>query len=231
MDGAITRTRDHGQTMADFAAEALRADIVGGTLEPGEALRLEALKARYSVGHSPLREALSRLTGEGLVALEANKGFRVMGLDRADLADIAFARSAIETAAIRAAIEHGREDWEADIVASLHKLTRLTERTETDRESLDRWQRAHDAFHRALVAACGSPRAMATQSLLSMQHDRYRRALMGENLPRQLLIDEHRRLADAALERDAERATALLGTHFKLTSNFYAEVLEEDGGD
>jgi len=48
---------------------------------------------------------------------------------------------------------------------------------------------------------------------------------MGENLPRQLIIDEHRDIADAALARDADRAAMLLGRHMVITSDFYARVL------
>jgi len=57
----------------------------------------------------------------------------------------------------------------------------------------------------------------ASQSLSANLH--------GENLPRQLIIDEHRDIADAALARDADRAAMLLGRHMVITSDFYARVL------
>ena len=218
-------------TLAEAAARALRADIVAGELPAARPLTMEALRARYSVGASPLREALSRLVGEGLVTLEANKGFRVSAFGPEDLADIAFMRAAIESAALRTAILQGDEAWEAGIVGTLHAFARITEGTATDRASLDRWQRAHDDFHRALIAACGSPRALDQQRLLSMQHDRYRRALMGGNLPRALLISEHQALARAALARNAEEAARLLAGHMRLTSDFYADALKGSAND
>src|SRR5882757_10965376 len=92
-------------TYIEAVQQRLREDIVSGKLAPWEKLRVSELKSRYAMGSSPLREALSRLVGEGLVTFEGNKGFRVRGLSREDLADIAYMRTAVETFAIRTAIE------------------------------------------------------------------------------------------------------------------------------
>lgn len=214
------------ETLADRAEARLRDDIVAGDLGPGEPLRIDVLRARYGMGGTPLREALSRLTGEGLVTQRGNRGFAVQGLSAEDLDDIATMRATLDAEGVRASIERGDEDWEGGVVASLHKLVRITERTGTDAASLEAWQAAHDAFHRALVAACGSPRLLEAQGRLALQHARYRRRLMGANIPRDLLIAEHRALADAAIARDAEAAVALTRRHMRITSDFYADALE-----
>jgi GntR family carbon starvation induced transcriptional regulator len=190
-------------TYIEAVQQRLREDIVSGRLAPWEKLRLAELKTRYTMGSSPLREALSRLVGEGLVTFEGNKGFRVRGLSREDLADIAYMRTAVETFAIRTAVERGGVEWESGIVAALHTLTSLTRDTATDRASLDAWNVAHDRFHEAVISACGSPRVFETQRRLA----------------------EHRDIADAALARDADRAAMLLGRHMVITSDFYARVL------
>ena len=212
-------------TFIEAVQQRLRADIVSGKLAPREKLRLSELKNRYEMGSSPLREALSRLVGEGLVTFEGNKGFRVRDLSREDLADIAYMRTAVETFAVRTAIERGGMEWESALVGALHALVTTTRDTNTDRASLDAWNIAHDRFHEALISACGSPRVMETQRRLAEHHNRYRRTFMGDNFPRQLLIDEHTRIAEAALARDADRAAALLGRHMVITSDFYADAL------
>jgi GntR family transcriptional regulator, carbon starvation induced regulator len=221
--------KDHAEdavTMADAIEAQMRIDVISGSLEPSSALKMGELRERYGVGTSPLREALTRLAGEGLVELEPNKGFRVKALSAADLADIAYMRTALETAAISTAIANGDDAWEAGILSTLHRLIKATERTGTDRASLDGWQVAHDAFHQALVAACGSPRLLAEQRRLADQHARYRRYLMNENFPRELLIREHQGLADAALARNADKAAELLAAHLLITSDFYATLLQ-----
>ncbi|WP_376093762.1 FCD domain-containing protein [Roseomonas sp. CCTCC AB2023176] len=216
-----------GVTLADVAERRLREDITTNALAPSARLRLEELRDRYEVGASPLREALSRLVGEGLVEVEGNKGFRVAPLSFADLDDIAWMRATIEGAAVREAIARGDAAWEAGILAALHRLLRATGSTLADRAPLEVWNREHDGFHRALVGACGSPRAMEMGARLEAEHRRYRVALIGDGLPGELIVAEHRALADAALARDADETAALLARHMRITSDFYANQLRQ----
>ena len=69
-----------GATRASAVYEQLRADITHGVLEPGAKLRVGAMGERYGVGASPLREALNRLSAEGLVARTDQRGFSVAAL-------------------------------------------------------------------------------------------------------------------------------------------------------
>lgn len=215
-------------SLADLAQRSLRTDIVHGFWRPDAWLRLEELKAHYQMGASPLREALSRLTGEGLVSIENNRGFRVKGLSAEDLKDIEWMRTVIECAALRDAIKRGDRDWEGQIVAALHRLTVATKMTDTSRPSLDVWNDEHDAFHAALIASCGSPRAIEQQKRLADQHRRYRIALMGENMRREEIIEVHRGIAEATLCRDVDQAVRLLAQNMRMTTNFYASVLRDN---
>jgi DNA-binding GntR family transcriptional regulator len=214
-------------SLADVAETNLRRDIVHGTWQPKAWLRLDELKDHYGMGASPLREALSRLVGEGLVRLENNRGFRVAGLSEQDLKDIEWMRVTVECAALREAIARGERNWEGGIVAALHRLTAATLMTGTDRVSLDGWNDEHDAFHAALIACCGNKRALDLQRRLADQHRRYRIALMDENMRRREIVDEHRGIAEAALRRDVEEAVRLLAQNMQVTTGFYAGVLRE----
>jgi DNA-binding GntR family transcriptional regulator len=215
----------HQQSLADLAEHSLRKDIVLGIWQPASWLRLEELKDCYAMGASPLREALSRLVGEGLVRIESKRGFRVAGLSAADLRDIEWMRIAVECAALREAIRRGDRSWEGGIVASLHRLTKVTLTTGTDRGSLDTWNDEHDAFHAALIHGCGSPRAIEQQKRLADQHRRYRIALMGENMRREEIVEEHRGIAEAVLRRDVDESVRLLAQNMRVTTNFYAGAL------
>ena len=64
-----------GITRASAVYEQLRWDITHGILEPGSKLRVEAISQRYKVGASPLREALSRMSAEGLVDRAVGRNF------------------------------------------------------------------------------------------------------------------------------------------------------------
>ena len=65
------------RTLTERAYRALRADILAGALKPEARLGAEALKLRYGIGGSTLREALTRLAGDALATFEGQRGFRV----------------------------------------------------------------------------------------------------------------------------------------------------------
>src|ERR1700752_568901 len=74
-------------TLGEAAYHRLRADIIVGTFKAGEPLRLEALRQRYGLSFSPLREALMRLQSERLVLPTALRGFSVAPLSREEIED------------------------------------------------------------------------------------------------------------------------------------------------
>src|SRR5579863_723217 len=87
-------------TLSIRAALAIEADILAGRLAPEARLGIVETAARYRVGATPVREALSRLAARGLVHAEGRRGFRVTPISRADLADIVLIRQVIEREAV-----------------------------------------------------------------------------------------------------------------------------------
>ena len=115
-------------TLSEAAYQRLRADIVAGVLEAGKPLRLEALRQRYGLSFSPLREALMRLQSERLVLSTALRGFSVAPLSREEIRDATETRILIECEALRRSMRDGDDDWEAGIVAAFHALSLQVER-------------------------------------------------------------------------------------------------------
>ena len=206
-----------GKTMAGDVYERLRADILSCRLAPGLRLRLEEMRKAYNTGLSPLREALIRLAGSGLVVLEEHKGFRVSPLSRAELLDLTSTRCEIESIAIGRALEKGDAEWEAELIARYHLLVRQSK--EVGRTGIDqKWEERHQAFHHALLAGCNSPWLLAIRALLSAQTDRYRRLWFKLGKTTRDVMTEHRDLFDAAIKRDAPAAVYLIRRHISLTT-------------
>ena len=215
------------KTLADRALGLLREDILAGRLAPDARLKLNELQERYDLGISPLREALMRLSVEGHVVAEGQKGFRVAPISLADLADLTRARKDIEQVALAAAIERGGPDWEAAVMAAYHLLSRTPlPRNTGEQEAASTWEARHRAFHHALVSACGSQWILRMHSQLVDHSERYRRVrLFHSALPRQLARDvqaEHKAILDAVLSRDARRATKLVCEHIDRTAEAVA---------
>lgn len=214
------------------AYERIRADIIFGRLRPGQRLTLEKLRPTYGVGISTLREILSRLTPEGLVTAEGQRGFQVAPCSTEDLREIAALRLLLEKHALALSFQAGDMDWEGRVVAAHHKLARLEKSLLAGDESrTQQWKRYDWEFHQALVSACGSK---ALLDLHSGIYDRYLRYQMVFVIFRgRVAADEHKLLLDCALNRDSDQACTVLTRHIQgcLDFAFERDLLATPAGD
>jgi DNA-binding GntR family transcriptional regulator len=223
-----------GGTLGEKAYELLRQDILSGALSPGMKLRIEPLRERYDMGASPLREALSRLVADGLVTSEERRGFRIPPVSLVDLRDIANMRKLLECSGLRQAIETADTAWESELLATYHRLSRIEERLDEEQFGLlQEWEERHREFHEALVAGAGSPWLQKLQRTLYDQSDRYRRLYLPEVFIAPKVHGEHKRILEAALARDAEKACDELANHIERifetakSSNFFRAGLAQ----
>jgi GntR family transcriptional regulator, carbon starvation induced regulator len=208
-------------TLSERAATLVEHDILAGQLAPGARLGIVDLVQRYEIGATPLREGLSRLVSRGLIVGIGQRGFRVADVSRDDLLDITVMRTAVEIEAVRLAIGHGDDAWEAGILSALHQMRRHIERTGNEfREGAVDFDRLHKGFHTALLAACGSQRMLSAHSDLYDQAYRYRRVMMRAIDSGKKFVREHQLLADRVLARDVAGAQAMLAAHLRSTINF-----------
>lgn len=209
-----------GETLASMVYNKLLQDILKGHLEPGRKLRLQGLKEQYSVGNSPLREALNRLSANGMVVREENKGFRVSPASSEELMELVRTRCWLEEIALRESIRNGDEAWEEDVVLAYHRLSRAPH--PTDEESFNtnpEWEAIHRQYHLALISACNSSLLLGYCGQLHEQALRYRNLSAVVAYRERHEQDEHEAIRDAALDRHADRAVELLIAHFKVTAD------------
>jgi DNA-binding GntR family transcriptional regulator len=214
------------RTLAEQAYRRVRADILAGRLPPDERLKLARLQADYGLGISPVREALMRLEGEGLVVGEPQRGYAVASVSLDDMHDLTRTRCRIEALMLRDAIDHGDAEWEAAIVAAFHRLSKAPlPAAPDDTEAVELWETLHRAFHDAVFAACRSPWLRRFDAMLVDHSLRYRQIRLFQvdraDLPRDVLT-EHRAIMDAVLARDAARAESLTTAHVQRTAAIVA---------
>jgi DNA-binding GntR family transcriptional regulator len=204
--------------LSEQALLRLRRGVLTCELMPGRKLKIEELQGAYGFSSSPLREALNRLSQEGLVIANVRRGFQVAPISRADLADITHMRLLLDIPALQASISMGDDAWEAAVVAAFHRLEKVESRLGEGPAILDdEWTALHREFHLALIAACPSDRHRANCATLFDQSERFRRySARHRVIPRNKSRD-HARLLDAALKRDVGTASTLLTAHIKQT--------------
>jgi len=219
------------QTLTAAALSRIRSDIIACRLMPNERLRFEALRERYGIGVSPLRESLMRLEAEGLVQLEQNKGFRVSEVSRENLLDLMQSRIEIESIALRWSLEKGGVEWEANLLGAFHRLSRQKKINPSDPETINEaWSREHAAFHAALVSASGSQTLISILERLFEQAERYVSLSIMSNAPLRDDVGEHKQLMRAALNRDVERTIELNRLHINRTLDKVAACLDANRG-
>ena len=210
---------DTARTHASALVEIIRRDIITGALKPGERLRIKGLGERYKIGTIPMREALSRLSTTGFVVAEDQRGFRVASISPEELQEILTLRLNLEPIALRESISKGSMEWAAELIAAHYRLEHLDAarkevRERGERESLSLWDTMHNKFHAALLGACGSRWLMQFVTVLTEQMNRYRHLTWSTAVSvNRDISGEHKAILDAALNRDAQTACALLERH------------------
>lgn len=205
-------------TLANLAYARISNAITIGVLKPGQRVRFEDLRELCQTSISPVREALTRLTAEGLTTLEGHRGYRVAPLSRDDLWDTVRTRQLVEGRAVRQAVAEGGEAWEAALVSAYHLMSRWRHAHGAEPSAgTEDWHRHHVRFHQALIAGCGSPLLLGFCETLAQRAERYRRLSLGAPYDRDI-HREHADIYEAALRRDAAEAEARLCFHYEQTA-------------
>lgn len=139
-----------GQPLAEHVYQAVTDDIIAGRLPAGTSLGQEALAERFAVSRTPVREALTRLSTDGLVRLVPAKGYFVNDLSRNDVRDVFDVRYALESLGLREAIQN-------HTVRTLRSLEALASQTRevADDPDGDIFEPTLQ-FHRELILPCGN---------------------------------------------------------------------------
>lgn len=225
----MTKRMERGTGRAEVVYEAIRRDILSGRLVPGARLPFAELVERYQSSIGVIREGLQRLLEQGLVTSEPRLGFFVITVGADELRELTTARTEIEILALRYAIQDGDTEWEAQLVAAHHRLAAAHQYDDVAADGFtDLWARAHAAFHHTLLAGCGNRHILAAALSLRDAAELYWRWSAPRYDRERDIAQEHRDIADAALARDATRASELLTTHICRTTNALLVGMLED---
>jgi DNA-binding GntR family transcriptional regulator len=215
---------DTAASLTRVAYEQLRADLLQGHWPPGRKLLMHALRDRYGMGASPLREALNRLATEGLVVHNEQRGFCVADVSAAALADLVRTRIDVESLALRHCFDRRTPQWEESLLLAFHRLSRTPRSVHAEAyDENPEWERLHRAFHVTLLSNCGSTLLLGFCEQLYDQAYRYRQLAAGRAYPRRQERDEHQAMLEAVLNSDLQEALRLLASHYQKTASFVLE--------
>ena len=226
----MSSTRPPNVALAKTAYDRLRADLLSCRLIPGEPIQIKETSAALGTNPIAVREALSKLTSDGLVVAEHQKGFRAAPISADALRDLTRVRIEIESSCLKSAITRGDIEWETNIVAALHRLVRTPLRAAGDpHRGNDEWSAHHALYHQALVGSCDSPLLLHIRDTLYAQSERYRRLSLpltefgGAAAYVRDVNREHTEIAEAVIRREVELAITLMAAHFQKTTDMVLE--------
>lgn len=199
------------ESTPSLIARALRRGIADGSFPPGTQLGEAALARSLGVSRGPLREAMQRLTQEGLLVSHRNRGLFVAELTPGAVEDMYLLRTTVETSALERVLESGwgqatadTLDEAVDAMAALADEPRSAAMVAADLE-----------FHHRLVESARSPRLSRVHETVLVETSMCLHAMRSTYADAESRLVEHRAIADAVRAGDRTRARSLLVEHMR----------------
>ncbi|TDU80951.1 DNA-binding GntR family transcriptional regulator [Prosthecobacter fusiformis] len=204
--------------------EALRGEIMGGRLQPGEVLVIDALAKRFQVSIIPVREALRQLQSERLVEIRAHTGVRVTPVDVSALTEIFALLGALETASAIHALPRLTEEHLTELDVVMKKL----ETTAAEKDTAG-FEEANRHFHLLPCRIAGFTRAeQGLQSILAEWERLHRLAFQGMQPPStEQANKDHRAIVRAFRHKDAEKVTQVIQRHNATALSHYQKLMSK----
>ncbi|TYC61927.1 GntR family transcriptional regulator [Rhodobacterales bacterium] len=200
-----TQPLDAPQNSVDQATSLIREEIFSGRLAPGERLKTAELAKRLGFSTMPLREALRKLEGEGLVEIEPNRGAAVRQLDRAYITDLFELNTELRIFAVR----RGMESLTLERIRELEALAvRYREHLAAD-EDIEAIE-TNRLFNARLVEFGGNKEALRIFLRGWDTIFAFRRGYGYGTGRRRIMAEEMQLLVDALRRQDAAVAEAIL---------------------
>jgi GntR family carbon starvation induced transcriptional regulator len=203
--------------LTQIAWQRLRDDIICGKLRPKTRLRIGKLRDLYGIGASPLREALSRLVPDGFVVSLDRRGFVVAPLSLSEFRELTDVRKLLESEAGRLSLASGDDEWESQLVAALHRITKLSASPAGKMsQAMKEWETLNEAFHETLMSGASSTLLLNFRRTAYFYAKRYLRVCLSAAAIRELQKD-HKAMADAAIARDIVKLQSLINAQLERT--------------
>jgi DNA-binding GntR family transcriptional regulator len=191
----------------------LRNDILNGKYDPGESLIETRLSEELGVSRTPIRESIRQLELEGLVQSIPNKGAVVKGVSAQDIEDIYTIRMLIEGLAARWAVEKITPAELAELKEAVDLEEFYTNKNDSNHLLI-----FDSKFHDIIFKASKSKPLMHTLSTFHHYVQRARNASMKSPVRAREVLEEHRAILKAFIDKDPDQAERLTTEHIRNAS-------------
>ena len=208
--------------LREIAYERLKDAIRNANLPPGEPLSENRLSKLLGISRTPVREALQKLSQEGMVEIIPGRAVRIANRSFKDVVDVLYIRLLLEPGMMRLVAENITEE-------QIELLWNCIVHMEGAAKSGDRpgWARADTVWHETISDAC--PNQLLGEMALQMRNRIHQYANVENELKIQQLINgtaEHRQITEAVATRDGEQAEKVMRDHLvSLRENLFDQLI------
>ncbi len=201
---------DKPASLAEIAYNTLRESILTFKLEPGIIYNEMAVAGDLGLSRTPVREALLRLSGQGLIKFLPRKGFELIRYTCQDVEEIFELRQLVETAMIR---KIAQKVTASEIKKLEAELT--VQRKAAAKNDSFAFMDSDRIFHNLLCVYADNSRLMCiAENFQDLCHLMGTRALSA-NIAMTRSIDEHEMIVEAIRKKDPEKAARSMGEHLE----------------
>jgi DNA-binding GntR family transcriptional regulator len=197
-------------TAASKIYSDLRIELVSLQRRPGEAISEAEIALSYGVSRTPVREAILKLSDEGLLEIYPQSGIFVSRIPIAALPEAILIRKALEETTARLAAERATS---SQILALRSVLERQREASAARDSSA--FHQADEMFHAAVADVAGYPGIWKFIQQVKVHVDRYRLLTLPQHGRIAKVIGEHEAVLTAIEAHDPERARQAMESHLE----------------
>jgi DNA-binding GntR family transcriptional regulator len=208
--GARRIGRPRGATVSSKIYADLRTELVSLRRSPGEAISEAEIALSYGVSRTPVREAILKLSDEGLLEIFPQSGIFVARIPVAALPEAIIIRKALEETTARLAAERATTSQ----ILTLHAI--LERQREADAASDgNAFHQADEMFHATIAEVAGHPGIWKLIQQVKVHVDRYRRLTLPQTGRIAQVIAEHEAILTAIKARDPAHARIAMEAHLE----------------
>lgn len=215
-------------TLSEQIYQILRADILSQRIPLGAKLTLNSLKEQFGVSTTPVREALTRLTEEGLVNHYSNIGVNVISLTERDLTELYQFMGDLDRLAILYSAEYPEPER---ICRELEHVIAVTNAIESRDallpEDIPKWIEHSDRFHLIFYDYCSNRRLKLAAEKMRSQLTIFSNIYETKTRPQKEINEMHSRICEAYKMRDYTKAGDLMKQHLEASLLYAKECLPE----
>ena len=188
----------------------LRAELVSLQRRPGEAISEAEIALSYGVSRTPVREAILKLSDEGLLEIFPQSGIFVSRIPVAALPEAIIVRKALEETTARLAAERATSSQ----ILALHSILERQREANAAKDG-DAFHQADEMFHATIAEVAGHPGIWKLIQQVKVHVDRYRRLTLPQQGRIAQVIGEHEAILGAIEAHDPAGARIAMEFHLE----------------